>query len=227
MNYPFFFITPVILPSLKFFAYTFLNILIITNSLAKEDRHDPNVYGGRGSSASSSNMNFHVSSSSVADIKSDKTMQDRKTSVYKIIVADDELTNRKLLSKKLEMLLGKKKINFKIDLAANGLELLEKVIHNEYDMIITDFSMPELNGPSSLLEMAKKGKNSKAVIVTYTLEGEKAIEAFKEDYRKENEKNRCGTSLILELPKQYQINTLQAIVDKAIAWPLMKESSFH
>ena len=59
---------------------------------------------------------------------------------FQVLYAEDEFTNRKLL----EIHLSKSGIS--CDLASDGLQALQKVGENEYEVIILDQYMPGMNG---------------------------------------------------------------------------------
>ena len=69
--------------------------------------------------------------------------------MYKILVADDEQNIRELIKKYA------KYEGFEVDDASNGLEVIEKAKDNEYDIIIMDIMMPELDGFSAVREIRK------------------------------------------------------------------------
>ena len=58
----------------------------------------------------------------------------------KILVADDEERIRRLLKMYLE------REDYIIDEAENGMEAIKKALENEYDLIILDIMMPEVDG---------------------------------------------------------------------------------
>ena len=57
-----------------------------------------------------------------------------------ILVAEDNLINQKLIERILN------KLGYKIDMANNGLEALNKVKEKTYDVILMDIQMPEMDG---------------------------------------------------------------------------------
>ena len=57
-----------------------------------------------------------------------------------ILVAEDNLINQFMLSKIL------KDWNVNVDIVSNGLKVLDKLAENEYDIILMDTHMPEMNG---------------------------------------------------------------------------------
>ena len=69
--------------------------------------------------------------------------------MYKILVADDEQNIRELIKKYA------KHEGFEVDDASNGIEVIEKAKENEYDIIIMDIMMPELDGFSACREIRK------------------------------------------------------------------------
>jgi len=58
----------------------------------------------------------------------------------KHLIVDDSESNRFIMSKYLE------KLNINYDIASNGLEALEKISQNKYQIIWIDLKMPILNG---------------------------------------------------------------------------------
>lgn len=69
--------------------------------------------------------------------------------MYKILVVDDEINIRELI---------KKYANFEghfVDEASDGLEAIEKVKINDYDIIVMDVMMPELDGFTAVKEIRK------------------------------------------------------------------------
>lgn len=69
--------------------------------------------------------------------------------MYKILVVDDETNIRELI---------KKYANFEghyVDEAGDGLEAIEKVRTNDYDIIVMDVMMPELDGFTAVKEIKK------------------------------------------------------------------------
>ena len=67
----------------------------------------------------------------------------------RILIVDDDKNNRSLLEKSLRF------PNCIVDTTCNGQEALELSIRNNYDIVITDFHMPDLNGD----ELAKQIKS--------------------------------------------------------------------
>ena len=67
--------------------------------------------------------------------------QDLQLSTHlKILLAEDNLVNQKVA------LLTLKKMGYQADTAKNGVEVLEKIEHNFYDVILMDVQMPEMDG---------------------------------------------------------------------------------
>ncbi|MEI7499335.1 MAG: response regulator [Bacteroidota bacterium] len=58
----------------------------------------------------------------------------------KILLAEDNKINQKVASKTLEA------FGHRVDVVENGLEAVEKVKQNEYDLIMMDLEMPEMDG---------------------------------------------------------------------------------
>ena len=66
-----------------------------------------------------------------------------------ILIVDDELNIRELVKKYAIF------DNFESDTATNGIEAIEMCKHNDYDLVIMDIMMPELDGFSAVKEIRK------------------------------------------------------------------------
>ncbi|HWQ18745.1 MAG TPA: ATP-binding protein, partial [Methanotrichaceae archaeon] len=100
----------------------------------------------------------------------------------RILVAEDVPSNQKVL---VEML---KRMGYRADMAADGLEVLEALERQPYDLILMDVRMPEMDGMEAARQIRKRlpaGKQPRIIAITaYALEGdrEKCIEAGMDDY---------------------------------------------
>ena len=70
----------------------------------------------------------------------------------KILITDDEANIRTLIGKYAHL------DNIETDEASNGFEAIEKVKNNNYDLVIMDIMMPELDGFSAVKEIRKFSK---------------------------------------------------------------------
>lgn len=79
--------------------------------------------------------------------------------MYKILVVDDEEMIRRLIRKYAEF------ESYKVDEAENGMKAVEKCRANDYDLIIMDIMMPELDGFSAVREIRKQ-KNIPVIMLS-------------------------------------------------------------
>lgn len=83
----------------------------------------------------------------------------------KILVVDDEERIRRLLRMYLE------RENYEVEEAEDGKEALEKSLEEDYDLIILDLMMPEMDG----IEVCKRLRDKKATpVIMLTAKGEEA-----------------------------------------------------
>jgi PAS domain S-box-containing protein len=97
----------------------------------------------------------------------------------RILVAEDNPINRRVLVKQLQGL------GYQVTEARNGLEVLENVGESEYDLILMDCQMPEMDGYSATRELRKKGLELPILALTaHAMSGERArcLEAGMDDH---------------------------------------------
>ena len=87
----------------------------------------------------------------------------------RVLIVDDNDLNRKLF----ENLLGQL---YQIDSANNGLQALEKMEKNPFDLVLMDMQMPVMNGIEATIEIRKlqNRKKAKVPIVAMTANAGKA-----------------------------------------------------
>ena len=99
----------------------------------------------------------------------------------RILVAEDVPSNQKVL---VEML---KRMGYRADMAADGIEVLQALERQPYDLVLMDVKMPEMDGIAAAKEIRRLWPNNgpKIVAITaYAMEGdrEKCLEAGMDDY---------------------------------------------
>ncbi|MEZ4671270.1 MAG: response regulator [Anaerolineae bacterium] len=79
---------------------------------------------------------------------------------YKLLIVDDE---SEILNTYKEYFA---KRDFQVEVASNGIEGLEKLIHGEFDVAIVDIQMPKMNGIEMIRLARKEGVDTDMVILT-------------------------------------------------------------
>src|SRR5450759_2711189 len=91
----------------------------------------------------------------------------------KILVIDDEPGIRELLSRELTSQ------GHWVETASDGLEALEKMKLEKYQVALCDFSMPKLGGLETLEEMRKRDPGIEVIMMTGYATIETAVDAMK------------------------------------------------
>jgi DNA-binding NarL/FixJ family response regulator len=90
-----------------------------------------------------------------------------------VLVADDH----QMFSEALNTLL---KPNYDVvGVASNGRELAELAVEHKPQVILTDLSMPQMNGLDAIISLAKTGLKSKFIILTMHADVSLAVEVFR------------------------------------------------
>lgn len=115
----------------------------------------------------------------------------------RILVAEDNPSNQRVL---IEML---KRLSYRADAVADGKEVIQAFERQDYDLVLMDIKMPEMDGATAtrVIRKLRPENGPKIVAITaYALEGdrEKCLEAGMDDY----------------ISKPIQLKELAAILEK-------------
>ena len=115
----------------------------------------------------------------------------------RILVAEDNPSNQRVL---IEML---KRLSYRADAVADGQEVIQALERQDYDLVLMDIKMPEMDGITStrVIRKLRPEKGPKIIAITaYALKGdrEKCLEAGMDDY----------------ISKPVQLKELAAILEK-------------
>jgi len=92
----------------------------------------------------------------------------------KILLAEDNIINQKIISKMLE------KYHVVIDIVGNGVEAVRLYNSNNYDLVLMDLQMPELDGfeATSIIRLSEKHIHNQTPIVAFS------ANAYEDDRKK-------------------------------------------
>ncbi len=92
----------------------------------------------------------------------------------RILVVDDEEEIRNLLRRAIERQLGSQ-----VDVAASGLEALEQIRVSHYNLMVTDLSMPEMDGLSLFKAVKERHPDIQVIVLTAAPSLESSMAAVK------------------------------------------------
>lgn len=103
--------------------------------------------------------------------KSNSLLPEQKTinkprSTIRILLAEDNPTNQKIA------LMFLKKLGYQADVANNGIEVLEKVTEEVYDLIFMDIQMPEMDGIEATRKVRQASLEKQPYIIAMTASDE-------------------------------------------------------
>ena len=82
-------------------------------------------------------------------------MSDIRNKKLKVLVTEDEAINRMYISTILQ------RNGWEIDEAADGVEAIELIEKNDYDVVLMDISMPRLNGIDAAIKIREDEKDDR------------------------------------------------------------------
>jgi CheY-like chemotaxis protein len=103
-------------------------------------------------------------------------------STVRVLLAEDNIVNQKVAAGML------KRLGLRTDVAANGVEAVEKCRQEPYDVVFMDCHMPEMDGYSAANELRRgEGPVRRMVIIALTADArsgtrDRCIEAGMDDY---------------------------------------------
>ena len=92
-------------------------------------------------------------------------------SIYpmRILVADDNMINQRIVRKVFEM------IGYSIDLASNGIEVLECIDNTKYDLIFMDIQMPLMDGYETTSAIRAQKSKLQPLIIAMTANAQNGV----------------------------------------------------
>ena len=79
---------------------------------------------------------------------------------YNILVVDDEESMREFLSIMLH------REGYAVDAAFDGAQAVARLKEHQYDLVISDINMPEMNGLMFLRELSRKFPSTNVIMIT-------------------------------------------------------------
>ncbi|MFH1741978.1 MAG: diguanylate cyclase [bacterium] len=113
---------------------------------------------------------------------SDRTVTDiEKTSRFGILLAEDDLVCQKLIRNMLE------RFGYDVETAGDGKEAFERIRESDIRLLITDWTMPEMEGPDLCRRIREEIRDRYVFIILLTARSDKSdlisgIEAGADDY---------------------------------------------
>ncbi len=139
-----------------------------------------------------------ITEQSQSDLRSDQSH------ALRILLAEDDLVNQKVA---LQML---RKIGYEADVATNGLEVLQALENQTYDIILMDVQMPGMDGLEAARNIRERWHDGPKIIAVtaYALEGDRdrCLDVGMDDY----------------ISKPVQLNELRS---KLLKWGMSSERS--
>jgi PAS domain S-box-containing protein len=117
----------------------------------------------------------------------------------RILLAEDNVVNQKVALRILE------RMGYRADVVANGVEVLEAVERQRYDVVLLDVQMPELDGLEAARRIRRRWPETRPRLIAMTanaMEGDREVcmAAGMDDY----------------LPKPVQVQALQAALERCV-----------
>lgn len=126
-----------------------------------------------------------------------KITDDEITSTFKLkaLVVDDNRINLIVAENLL------KKLGIEVDTAENGVDAIKKVVDNDYDLILMDIQMPEMDGLEASKKILQLGKKTKIFAMSANV--------YKEDIQK-----AYDAGMVDFCPKPFSLKYLESLLKR-------------
>ncbi len=88
------------------------------------------------------------------------TVMGTSEKLIKILIAEDNVLNQKII----EILI--KRMGWSYKMVADGIEAVEECLNGDYDVILMDIDMPQMNGWEATIEIRRKKNNIPIIALT-------------------------------------------------------------
>jgi two-component system NtrC family response regulator len=133
----------------------------------------------------------------------------RRDEPLDLLIVDDDLLSARLLKANLDRP-GRTRVN----LAGSGEEALERIAHARVDVVLTDLSMPEMDGIELIGRIRESDPTFPVIIMTANATLEKAVEGI-----------RAGATDFLQKP--VNVTAVQALAERAVKERPLRERSLR
>ncbi|MBA4416915.1 MAG: DNA-binding response regulator [Syntrophus sp. (in: bacteria)] len=117
--------------------------------------------------------------------------------MFSVIIADDH----PVVLKGIKEIIEEHFDDATIDLSSSGYELLNKISNNDYDIVLLDISLPDINGLEVLREIRKKKRKLLVLILSMYPEEQYAARALKAGANGYLTKKSASDELVLAVRK--------------------------
>lgn len=100
--------------------------------------------------------------------------------LLKVLIVDDEKELRKSISTVLSTMGENSDYKFQIEEATNGVQALQKAMQEDFDLVLMDVRMPEMNGLEALAKIKDHDPRTFVVIITAHSNLQDAVVAIKD-----------------------------------------------